>query len=173
MRGGAWGGRVATGLLVLVAVAVGCSRPVPKENLAGGPQVQLPPPPAPKETIGPGRVDADAPEEFSTTPSGLKYRIRRKGNGRKPTASDSVVVHYRGWLDDGRVFDTSYASGKTISFPLKAVVPGWTEGLQFVDEGGMIELEIPSELGYGSRGFPPNIPGDARLHFLVELFAVQ
>lgn len=119
--------------------------------------------------VEPGPVDADAPEEFTELPSGLKYRIRRKGNGEKPGPRADVVAHYKGWLDDGSVFDSSYRRGEPVPFSLTGVIPGWTEGLQYVEEGGMIELEIPSDLGYGARGMPPDIPGGATLHFLVEL----
>ena len=121
----------------------------------------------------PGPRDPDAPEEFTTTDSGLKYRILRKGDGPKPKASDTVEVHYRGTLDDGTEFDSSYSRGQTISFPLSGVIPGWTEGMQYVGKGGMIELEIPSDLGYGPRGMPPTIPGGATLHFIVELVNIK
>ena len=121
----------------------------------------------------PGPVDKDAPKEFMTTKSGLKYRVLRKGAGSKPKASDTVEVNYKGWLDSGKEFDSSYARGESISFPLNRVIPGWTEGMQLVGEGGMIELEIPSELGYGARGAPGAIPPNATLHFIVELIDVQ
>ena len=120
-----------------------------------------------------GPTDADAPKEFTKTESGLKYRILRKSDGEKPTASNSVVAHYRGWLDDGTEFDSSYKRGEPTEFPLGGVIPGWTEGLQFVGKGGMIELEIPSDLGYGPRGMPPTIPGGATLHFIVELKEIK
>ncbi|HEY4260377.1 MAG TPA: FKBP-type peptidyl-prolyl cis-trans isomerase [Schlesneria sp.] len=120
-----------------------------------------------------GKVDDDAPEEFTTTASGLKYRIRRKSDGKKPTAANSVKVHYKGWLDDGKQFDSSYDRGQPIDFGLSQVVPGWTEGLQLVGTGGMIELEIPSKLGYGPSGKPPVIPPDSTLHFIVELLDVK
>ena len=120
----------------------------------------------------PGPADADASKEFTATPSGLKYKILRKGNGEKPKASNTVTVNYRGWLDNGKEFDSSYKRGEPISFPLNRVIPGWTEGMQLVSKGGMIELEIPSELGYGPRG-RPGIPPNARLHFLVELIDIQ
>lgn len=121
-----------------------------------------------------GPIDADAPLAFTTTPSGLKYRILRKGAGGKPRATDTVEVNYHGWLDDGKVFDSSYARGESISFPLNGVIPGWTEGMQLVGEEGMIELEIPSNLGYGPRGTPGGpIPPNARLHFIVELIDVK
>lgn len=120
---------------------------------------------------GPAVVDADAPTDFSTTPSGLKYRVLRKGDGTNPRASDSVTVHYKGWLDSGKVFDTSYSKAP-VSFALREVVAGWTEGLQLVNEGGMIELEIPSQLGYGENS-PPGIPPNSTLHFIVELIKVR
>jgi FKBP-type peptidyl-prolyl cis-trans isomerase len=125
------------------------------------------------DEVEPGPVDPDAPEEFTETESGLKYRIRRASDGFKPSADDGVTVHYRGWLDNGEEFDSSYERGEPTSFPLSDVIDGWTEGLQLVGEGGMIELEIPSDLGYGDAGNPRGgIPGGATLHFLVELIEV-
>ena len=121
---------------------------------------------------GPTVIDTDAPTEFTTTASGLKYKVLRKGDGTNPRASDRVTVNYKGWLDSGRIFDSSYRNGEPITFGLQQVVPGWTEGLQLVSEGGMIELEIPAQLGYGSQvqsGIPPN----STLHFIVELIKVE
>ncbi len=120
---------------------------------------------------GPTVVDADAPAEFTTTSSGLKYKVLRKGSGTYPRDSDQVTVHYKGWLDSGKIFDSSYTRGETTSFGLNEVIPGWTEGLQLVNEGGMIELEIPSRLGYGPQG-NSEIPPNATLHFIVELIKV-
>lgn len=117
----------------------------------------------------PGPVDSGAPMKFTATASGLKYRILRKSDSKKPKASDRVTVHYKGWLDDKTVFDSSYKREKTATFPLNGVIKGWTEGLQLIGEGGMIELEIPPELGYGERGAGNVIPPNATLHFLVEL----
>ncbi len=122
---------------------------------------------------GPGPVDADAPTEFTTTESGLKYRILRRGTGDKPQPQSFVTVDYAGWLDNGQEFDSSYNRRESTSFNLSQVVPGWTEGLQLVSEGGMIELEIPSELGYGPMGSPGTIPPNATLHFKVELHEVR
>ena len=90
-----------------------------------------------------------------------------------PKATDKVKVHYHGWLDSGKVFDSSYQRKSPISFPLNGVIQGWTEGMQLVAEGGMIELEIPSALGYGDDGMPGAIPGGATLHFLVELLKIE
>ena len=118
-------------------------------------------------------MDDEVPQEFAETGSGLKYRVLRGGEGPKPTAADQVTVDYEGWLDDGTEFDSSYKRGAPATFGLSQVVAGWTEGLQLVEEGGMIELEIPSDLGYGSRGAPPVIPPDATLHFKVELIKIN
>lgn len=123
--------------------------------------------------VEPGPQDKDAPKEFTVTKSGLLYRVLRKSDAKKPAAKDSVEVHYKGWLDDKSEFDSSYKRGESIEFPLKGVIAGWTEGLQLIGEGGMIELEIPSNLGYGDRGFPPVIPPKATLHFLIELIEVK
>lgn len=118
--------------------------------------------------------DGPSPQtEFSSTPSGLKYRVLREGTGRKPTPSDFVSVSYRGWLDDGNEFDSSYNRNEPTNFPLNGVIPGWTEGMQLVGEGGKIELEIPSDLGYGPQGMPGAIPPNATLHFIVELHRVR
>ncbi|MFO0818590.1 MAG: FKBP-type peptidyl-prolyl cis-trans isomerase [Pirellulales bacterium] len=122
---------------------------------------------------GAGKIAADAPKTFAQTTSGLQYRVLRAGNGAKPTAAQKVKVHYHGWLDGGKVFDSSYDRGETISFGLNQVIKGWTEGMQLVGEGGMIELTIPADLGYGARGAGGVIPPNATLHFLVELIAVQ
>jgi len=129
--------------------------------------------PLPKMPEGAGKTDADAPKSFTKTASGLQYRVLRAGAGKKPTASNRVKVNYHGWLDNGNVFDSSYQRNEPIAFGLNQVIPGWTEGMQQVGEGGMIELQIPSDLGYGDRGSPPVIPPKAQLHFLVELLQVQ
>jgi FKBP-type peptidyl-prolyl cis-trans isomerase len=130
--------------------------------------------PHPKLPAGAGKLDADAPKTFSTTPSGLQYRVLRKGTGANPKATNQVQVNYHGWLDDGTVFDSSYKRGEAIDFGLNQVIPGWTEGMQLVGKGGMIELVIPSKLGYGARGTPGGpIPPNATLHFLVELLDVR
>lgn len=123
--------------------------------------------------LGPTVVDPDAPTEFTTTESGLKYRILRKSNGAQPKPNNRVQVDYSGWLDDGTVFDSSYDRKEPATFSLAGVVPGWTEGMQFIGEGGMIELEIPPALGYGAQGQPPRIPPNSTLHFKVELLRIE
>ncbi len=122
---------------------------------------------------GAGKIDDNAAKTFTTTDSGLNYRILRAGDGAKPTARQSVEVHYHGWLDNKSVFDSSYKRGESISFPLNRVIAGWTEGMQLVGKGGMIELEIPPKLGYGAQGAGAAVPPNATLHFLVELIEVK
>jgi FKBP-type peptidyl-prolyl cis-trans isomerase FkpA len=121
----------------------------------------------------PGPVDPDAPKEFNTTQSGLKYRVLRKSRRSKPVKSDTVTVMYKGWLNDGHEFDSSYKTGKPVTFRLDQVIKGWGEGVQYIGEGGMIELEIPPDLGYGRQGMPGTIPPQATLHFIVELVRIR
>lgn len=125
------------------------------------------------EKVAPGSIDSDASKEFSKTKSGLKYRILRKSAKAKPKASDTVVAHYKGWLDNKEIFDSSYRRGQPIPFPLNGVIQGWTEGVQLIGEGGMIELDIPYALAYGERGRPGTIPPKAQLHFIVELVKIR
>ncbi|WP_146461861.1 FKBP-type peptidyl-prolyl cis-trans isomerase [Rubripirellula tenax] len=127
----------------------------------------------PELQTGAGPMDAEIASEFSKTESGLKYRILRNSDGRKPTADDTVTVKYRGWLDRGKVFDSSYERGEPTTFPLRNVVAGWTEGMQLIGQGGMIELWVPSKLGYGEAGSPGSIPAHSDLHFVVELVSVE
>lgn len=105
-------------------------------------------------------------------PSGLQYKVIREGTGAKPAAADTVTVHYRGTLIDGREFDSSYARGEPASFALNGVIKGWTEGLQLMSVGGHYRFFIPATLGYGRRGAGRDIGPDATLVFDVELLAV-
>jgi len=115
-----------------------------------------------------------AKDDVQTTPSGLQYAVIRQGNGPKPSASDTVEVHYRGTLIDGSEFDSSYKRGQTISFPLNRVIAGWTEGVQLMPVGSQYRFFIPYNLAYGERGTPGGpIPPYAALVFDVELVAIQ
>ena len=87
-----------------------------------------------------------------TTSTGLQYRVLEQGNGHKPTKKDKVVVHYKGELLDGTVFDSSYDRGEPAEFDITRVVPGWTEGLQLMSEGSKFMLFLPPHLAYGERG---------------------
>ena len=109
----------------------------------------------------------------TVTQSGLQYEVLQEGTGRQPSASDTVEVHYRGTLTDGTQFDSSYDRGQTIEFPLRGVIPGWTEGVQLMKEGAKYRFTIPSDLAYGRRGIPGVIPGGATLLFDVELIKVK
>ncbi len=106
------------------------------------------------------------------TQSGLQYMVLKEGTGAKPGAEDTVTVHYTGKLLDGTVFDSSVERGEPTSFPLNAVIPGWTEGLQLMSEGAKYRLFIPSELAYGSKGAGDKILPNATLIFDVELIKV-
>jgi FKBP-type peptidyl-prolyl cis-trans isomerase len=109
-----------------------------------------------------------------TTPSGLQYKMLKEGTGKSPKATDTVVVHYRGTLINGTEFDSSYKRGMPAEFPLNQVIPGWTEGLQLLKEGGKATLYIPGKLAYGPRGMPPaGIGPNETLIFEVELLKVQ
>jgi FKBP-type peptidyl-prolyl cis-trans isomerase FklB len=107
-----------------------------------------------------------------TTASGLQYKVEKQGTGIHPDANDKVTVHYHGTLIDGTVFDSSVSRGKTISFGLNQVIPGWTEGLQLMAEGSKHTLYIPQELAYGARAQGKILPYSA-LVFEVELFTVE
>ncbi len=107
-----------------------------------------------------------------TTPSGLKYLRLREGNGKKPKATDRVKVHYTGKLIDGTTFDSSVDRGEPLTFPLNQVIPGWTEGLQLMDEGSKYMLYIPYNLGYGEQQ-AGSIPPGSTLVFEVELLEIN
>ncbi len=106
------------------------------------------------------------------TASGLVFRSLQDGQGASPVASDKVKVHYRGTLPDGKEFDSSFKRNQPIDFPLNAVIPCWTEGVQLMKVGGKAELTSPPAIAYGSRGAGGVIPPNATLQFEVELIAI-
>jgi FKBP-type peptidyl-prolyl cis-trans isomerase len=108
-----------------------------------------------------------------TTKSGLQYEAVTEGKGSLPKANDKVTVHYKGTLIDGTEFDSSYKRNQPVTFPLGNVIPGWTEGLQLMKEGGKAKLYIPSELAYGERGAGAKIGPNETLIFEVELLKVE
>ena len=109
--------------------------------------------------------------EVTTTESGLQYEVLVAAEGPKPTATQSVTVHYEGKLLDGTKFDSSIDRGEPISFPLNRVIPGWTEGLQLMSPGAKYRFYIPENLAYGSRGAGGAIPPYSTLIFDVELLS--
>jgi len=111
-------------------------------------------------------------EGVMTTLSGLQYEVLEKGEGDKPTATDTVKVHYTGRLLDGTVFDSSVQRGEPVEFPLNQVIPGWTEGLQLMSPGATYRFWIPANLAYGEQA-PPAIGPNQVLDFEVELIEVQ
>jgi len=112
--------------------------------------------------------------KWTTTASGLKYMVLKRGTGTvSPKATDTVKVHYHGTLLDGTVFDSSVQRGQPISFPLNHVIAGWTEGLQLMKVGDKFKFEIPPNLAYGDRSPSPKIPPHSTLVFEVELLGIE
>lgn len=125
-------------------------------------------------SLGAGGSMAENNQEI-TTPSGLKYIDQVVGTGEVAVAGKTANVHYTGWLENGKKFDSSVDRGQPFSFPLGAgrVIKGWDEGVQGMKVGGKRKLTIPSDLGYGSRGAGGVIPPNATLIFDVELLGVR
>ena len=125
-------------------------------------------------SLGVGGSMAENNQEV-TTPSGLKYLDQVVGTGEVAVAGKTVSVHYTGWLENGKKFDSSVDRGQAFSFPLGAgrVIKGWDEGVQGMKVGGKRKLTIPSNLGYGPQGAGGAIPPNATLIFDVELLGVR
>lgn len=117
--------------------------------------------------------DNAAREGVTVTDTGLQYEVVKEGDGAKPSVEDTVTVHYTGTLIDGRVFDSSVERGEPATFPLKGVIPGWTEGLQLMNTGSTFRFVIPADLAYGDRGAGQNIGPGETLVFEVELLEIQ
>lgn len=111
-------------------------------------------------------------EGVQVTASGLHYQVLKAGKGRKPKGRDTVKVHYVGTLIDGTKFDSSVDRDEPAVFPVGAVIQGWVEGLQLMDEGSKARFVIPSELAYGERGAGDDIGPDEVLVFEVELLEI-
>lgn len=112
---------------------------------------------------------------METTPSGLMYKINKKGTGKKAEKGNTVSVHYAGRLTNGNEFDNSFKRGEPIEFPVGAgmVIRGWDEGLLMLNEGDEATFLIPPDLGYGARGAGGVIPPNAWLIFDVQLVKVK
>ncbi len=107
------------------------------------------------------------------TPSGLIFIETVAGKGENPKPTDTVSVNYKGTLINGTEFDSSYKRGTPAEFPLNGVIKCWTEGVAMMKPGAKATLVCPSDIAYGDRGAPPNIPGGATLQFEVELLSVK
>lgn len=110
-------------------------------------------------------------EGVLTTETGLQYKIIEEGTGKTPSANSQVEVHYRGTLIDGTEFDSSFKRGETAKFGVGQVIPGWTEGLQLMQEGAVYEFYIHPDLAYGERA-PESIGPNQALIFEVKLVQV-
>ena len=147
------------------------------------PEKPAPRPPSPYGVPGPGPTPGPAPSKAAAAvvgkwvklPSGLEYKETKIGTGREAKASDSVTVQYKGWLDNGTVFDSSRKPGREpLTFTIGAgqVIKGWDEGVTGMKAGGVRELKIPPDLGYGDEEMG-TIPANSRLHFEVELLKIN
>ena len=113
-------------------------------------------------------------EGVKTTASGLQYRVLTRGTGKIPKKTDTVTVDYRGTLIDGTEFDSSMKRGRSATFSLDKVIPGWTEALTLMNEGSKWQIVVPSELGYGPAGTPGGPIGpNAVLIFEIDLISVD
>lgn len=124
-----------------------------------------------KETIT--KFEAETGKTATTTESGLGIIDLTVGDGPSPKPTDTVEVHYTGWLTNGKKFDSSVDRGQTATFQLNRVIAGWTEGVGTMKVGGKRKLIIPSNLGYGEKGTPPDIPPHSVLVFDVELISIK
>lgn len=112
-------------------------------------------------------------EGVVTLASGLQYKVIKSGEGKKPTAPDTVSCNYRGTTLDGKEFDSSYKRGEPASFPVGGVIKGWTEALQLMTVGSKWMLYIPSDIAYGDRGAGAAIEPGATLIFEIELLGIE
>jgi FKBP-type peptidyl-prolyl cis-trans isomerase FklB len=108
----------------------------------------------------------------TTTASGLQYEVIKMGTGAKPTAQNTVKVHYVGTLIDGKEFDSSVKRNEPATFPVSGVIPGWTEALQLMPVGSKFKLYLPSKIAYGATGAGDIIKPYSTLVFEVELLEI-
>ncbi|MEP7015388.1 MAG: FKBP-type peptidyl-prolyl cis-trans isomerase [Verrucomicrobiota bacterium] len=118
-------------------------------------------------------VENKKKDGVKTTASGLQYKVMKEGSGAQPKETDTVTVNYRGTLIDGTEFDSSYKRNEPATFPLNAVIKGWTEGLQLMKPGSKYQFFIPAKLAYGDRGAGQDIGPNSTLIFDVELMSTK
>lgn len=173
---------LTVGIVLAIALAlVGCGRGNSGQTSATQvdtpPEPKAPAPPAPAAAPAPMPAEPTTPapkpgkDGWVTFPSGLKYKDKKIGKGKEVTNQTRVTVHYKGWLDNGKVFDTSRKPGAgPFSFTVGngEVIKGWDEGLKGMKVGGVRELTIPPALGYGNED-QAVIPANSTLHFDVEV----
>ena len=116
---------------------------------------------------------AQAANEVETLPSGVTVQKLNQTSGAKPKASDQVKVHYRGTLENGTEFDSSYKRGEPAKFPLSRVIPCWTQGVQTLRVGEKAKLVCPAKTAYGEAGIRGVIPPNSTLNFEVELISIE
>jgi FKBP-type peptidyl-prolyl cis-trans isomerase FklB len=112
-------------------------------------------------------------EGVVSLPSGLQYEVMTMGTGEKPLAHNTVTCHYHGTVISGEVFDSSVQRGQPASFPLNAVISGWTEALQLMPTGSKWRLFLPPHLAYGNRQVSRVIGSNSTLIFEVELISFR
>lgn len=144
---------IAVSFAFCLAVGAGCSQ-TPSES-------------SPEPTSEP------TSESGSDVGSGYSITHVREGSGPQPQATDTVLVHYHGTFEDGRVFDSSVERGEPARFPLNRVIPCWTQGVAAMKVGGKAKLVCSPDVAYGERGAPPRIPPNSTLYFDVELIEIQ
>ena len=105
--------------------------------------------------------------------SGVQYRVLKEGEGTSPNIDDTVKVHYRGTLLDGREFDSSLQRGEPLTIPLNGVISGWQQVVSRMKPGGTVETWIPAKHAYGERGSPPAIGPNSTLYFHIQLLGIE
>ncbi|MDH7602805.1 MAG: FKBP-type peptidyl-prolyl cis-trans isomerase [Armatimonadota bacterium] len=163
-------------LLLLPALFAGCSRKLEQTTAT---QVHSPPDkPTPVSTAPKSDKQSLAKavdlRKFKTTASGVKYHDLRVGRGALAEPNCRVTVHYKGWLKDGTLFDSSLTRGEPYTFTLGTgeVIRGWDEGIRGMRVGGVRQLIVPPKLGYGGKAVG-RIPPNSTLYFEVQLLAVS
>lgn len=152
---------LVTGLLLTAA----CQQDAPAPAAGDAPK---------KDGAAPAAAPAPSIDgKWEKTASGLEYQVLRPGKGTlHPKMRDSVSCDYKGWLENGKEFDSSYKRGQPATFDVGGVIDGWNEALVMMTEGAKWRLRIPSPLGYGPSGSPPDIPPNATLYFEIELHGI-